>query len=260
MTSMIPSRRKLAKGKVLAGVMTVLSAAALGSPVAAGAAPRYPDLRMLSPANIQFLEFQGTFSLRFTTRPANMGDGPLELRRTPTASGPAEVHQRIYEDPVGFRDERIGSSVIDLPTAFTFAAPNIARYELWTQRGFERASARNFTRGQPLYANPPVSHCLADREPLEEGETQGRYVECTSLVMGVSVGWSDVTGFFDDGQGFELGTSVLPDGEYVVRVIVDPDNVLFESEGKADPARESEVASDAFSFFRVANGQIAGIE
>jgi hypothetical protein len=241
-----------------------LAIMAVALPASASAQPLYPDLRMTSPTNLHLLvrtvDGAAQHQLRFTTRPWNAGAGPFELHRQPDTSGIAALRQRVYEDPAGFHDETIGSAIFD-PLDFIFFVPHIARYELWTARGFARAESRGFTRGQPLAYRDGVSHCVADREQIDtDASSVAVYQECNKLVLGLSVGWADVETWPDDNQAIDLGATPLPDGDYIVRVIVDPDNLLFESDGKSDPAREGWSANSGTTYFRLIDGVLAGID
>jgi hypothetical protein len=270
MTSNIPTRRGLAKLKLgrvhVRGLVASLVVGALAWPTAASAGtPRYPDLRMFSPTGFGFapttVNGEQHYVLRFRTTLWNAGQGPLELDATPRASGLADLTQRIYEDPVGFQDKPIGSLVF---STSSFDVPYIARYELWGRRAFMRAQASGFRRGQPLYVNQDVAYCLADDQhvnvdptALPDASTVPRYV-CSAVREGISVGWATAVDPFNIGQWIDVGTTPVADGDYVVRVIADPENLLYESAGKADPAREGQVANSAVSYVRIVKGQLAG--
>ncbi len=246
----------------IAGVLVALAVCV--APATAGAAPLYPDLRALGPVSLRLTKAtvsgEQRHFLRFTAQIYNDGEGAMEVQRTPNASGLADLTQRIYEEPAGFQEKAIGPAVFD-PLDFVFPIPHISKYELWTARAFERAQARGFTRGQPIAIRDNVSHCISDGIQItEEGPSMPVYMTCTKVLSGISVGWADVTSWFNDEPVIDLGTSPLPDGEYVVRAIADPENRLYESAEKSDPARESQIANSGSTFFRLIGGQFAGIE
>ena len=246
----------------VSGVVALVAVLAL--PAGASAGPGlYPDLRMLGPTELhqQTRAINGVnhYLVNFTTVPWNDGEGALEVHRTPTTTGLVDITQRIYEDPAGFHDEWLWSDVFN-QTSMTFRLLDIARYELWTERAFVRAQARGFTRGQPLYVRDNISHCVADATQRDPDSGPAVYRQCTAFVQGLSVGWGDIERWFATTQSVDFGTSPPPDGDYVIRVIVDPNNRLFESPGKQDPAREGEVANSAISYFSIVNGQLAGTE
>jgi hypothetical protein len=263
--------------KVRATIVSALCAyvmlGALGAASAAAGTPLYPDLQMRSPSEVHLDPWDPTGNspdhhfLLFATDLTNAGQGALEIHRIPTASGIADLIQRIYESPVGFRDERIGAVAMD-PTntsdVFSFPVPDIARYELWTESAYRRAAARKFSRGRPLFSRD-VSYCLVNWEPVDTtlpstSETWPPYATCYPTMTGLSAGWRHHQSYFDADQWIDLGLQPLPDGNYVLRAIADPTNRLIESAGKADPARDGEIANSAVAYLSVVGGQLAGIE
>lgn len=224
--------------------------------------PKYPNLRAMPPTDLMMdtvqVDGQDHHFLRFTSRTFNAGPGALELQRVPQAmpaAGLADLNQRVYEDPAGFRDIKLGT--VSMESTFTFVVPAAATYQLWTQRDYDRAARTGFKRGSPLYTSPGVEYCVDDSEEIVTGQSQYTYASCTAAVMGISAGWADREDYYNEWQNFDFGTSPLPDGLYVLRAIVDPDNVLWESEGKADPAKESQVANSAVTQLEVNQGVIA---
>jgi hypothetical protein len=253
----------------------------LGTASAAPGTPLYPDLQAQSPSEVHLDAFDPTATnpdhhfLLFATGFTNAGTGALEVHRIPTASGIADLVQRIYESPAGFRDEHIGAVPIgtsDPSNVFgttadvsSFPVPDIARYELWTESGYRRAVARKFARGRPLFVHDNISFCLLNSEPVDTtlpqtGEPGPPYAGCYPTMTGLSAGWRHHQSWFDADQWIDLGLQPLPDGNYVLRAIADPTNRLFESSGKADPAREGEIANSAVSYLSVVGGQLAGVE
>lgn len=225
----------------------------------ASAAPLYPDIRIV-PSDLRIQLWQGRYAIHFTTRTANLGEGPLEVNRTPTLSGIAELTQRIYESPAGFRDESLGQ-VTFRPTELGFPVPDFGRYEVWDRRAFARAQKSGFSRGQPVYVRDNVGHCIADIETVDPDAVApaGRYRLCTSLTSGISVGWRNVESWTEPYQSVDLGTALV-DGDYVLRTIVDPDNLLFESDAKSDASREDWAANSGIAYFRIAGGRLAGVD
>jgi hypothetical protein len=243
--------------RVLRALVGVV-AAVVAWPAAAGAqvtTSTYPDLRAMPPTSLSIekenINLQDQYFLYFVPRTYNGGPGPFEVQRVPQSSGLANLEQRIYESPAGFHDEQVAQTPFDL--TFTFDLPNISRYELWTQQGFNRALSRGFTRGAPLGVTTEVSHCVADVEQIDVDAGPSLYEDCNALRVGISPGWADVEAAFEP-HVIELGTSPLRDGKYVLRAIADPDNLLWESPGKNDPARESALANDGLTGFEILNG------
>lgn len=269
MISSIRTGRRLVRPRLrwLGVLVAALAAIALGSPLAAGAATRlYPDLQIFGPTSLTFddrvMEDGEVHQLvRFDAFYANMGEGALELQLVPQTSGIGDFIQRIYEsDPPGFHDERLGALPLNVAP---FDVPYGARFEIWSERSFNRAQARNFTRGTPLFVNPNFAFCMRDDVPVDpDASLQGTLgvgtYQCTAAMQGISAGWTVVQSWFHIGHWVDLGTTPLPDGQYVLRVLVDPENQLFESEGKADTSREGQVPNSGVAYFQVIGGRIAG--
>jgi hypothetical protein len=262
----------------VAAVVAALSVVAL-SPAAASAAgtvgaPQYPDLVTLTPADLHLgtaqVNGQNHYVVRFSNMVKNAGQGPLELHGIPHVpyDGLSDAYQWIYESPVGVSQQRVGTFVFH-PSHDHFHFDNFARYEIWTQRSYDRAKAANFTTGKPLAVAAKQSFCLIDSSgpPLFDsngglntsgGSLVGPYQTCTPVMEGLSVGWTDLYDWLLPDQWVDVGQTPLLDGSYVVRSIVDPDNLLYESAAKADPARDGQVANSAVAPFSIVNGRLAG--
>jgi hypothetical protein len=240
---------------VVAAVIPSGASADLGTSV-------YPDLRVQGPSNPRFWQADLTGSgqdhhyLLISTRIWNAGAGAFELDRTPQPSLISTLTQRIYEQPAGFHDEPIGSVALD---GGAFKAPDIARVEVWGATAFRRAQRRGFTRGAPLYSQYQ-SYCVADGEQVDPNATPAPAYVCSAVRQGISPGWRHVEDVTDTDEWIDFGTSPLPDGEYVVRAIVDPNDTYLESPGHADASREGEVPNSGYAYFRVIGGQLAGVE
>lgn len=253
--------------RLLAGV-ALLGVAALAGiwPSLAGAAPGtplYPDVRALPPSDIHLgretVNFERHYVIRFSTYMYNAGPGRLEIQGTPRTALDLnfQASQWIYEDPAGVTTEPIGTLFWhDVHSHFHF--DGYGRYELWTKTGYDRAAASGFTKGAPLYMSPKVSFCMMDSTPIDQSTVNVRYYQtCTPLVQGVSAGWADLYDWTLPDQWIDVGTSRLPDGQYVLRNIADPNNIVFESPGKADPAKESQIANSGVTPVTIVNGQVA---
>jgi hypothetical protein len=257
------------KRTLAASVGAMCACVVLAAP--AYAVPAYPDLRTQSPFDInQGVDDMGSgphHFLYFAVNLANTGEGAFEIDRSPNPGGGAELAQRIYDSVAGFQDVHVASTPFEASNATVFPAPQIARYELWTQRAYQRAAAWHFRRGTPLYVHDGVEFCLVnydqvhpDSTNLGLGEGGPPYLRCTPTVIGISAGWLHRQSWFDEFQWIDVGTQALPDGDYVIRAIADPNNLYAESAGKADPARESQVANSGVTYIRIADGLLAGVD
>lgn len=254
---MMLSRRLTRLPLVFAGALSAAAVWSAGAGAQVGA-PSYPDLRALPPTNLSLdvradLGDPAHHVMYLMPRAYNQGKGPLELQRIPRTTGIADLNQRIYEEPAGFQDQPI--TAVAMTSPFLFEMPNFARYEVWTQRAFARASSRAFERGAPLYVTEDVSQCIADFQRIDENALPIPRYQCDPTVMGISPGWADVASSFDPNV-IDFGPTPIPDGKYVLRAIVDPDNLLWESAGKSDAARESRVANQGLTTFEIRNGAL----
>ena len=245
-----------------------LALAATGAFVFAPAAgatvgtPQYPDLRALPPADLALdqIAVDGVphHVVRFTTTTWNAGPGPFELHGRPHAppDGMMDATQWIYEEPVGVGEEFVGVFAFhEAHRHFHFT--DYAAYELWTKGEFQRARATGFAHGRPLFTAGKVGFCLLDYDRVTAPESStGFYFTCTPVLQGMSVGWGDVYDSSLADQWVDVGTSPLPDGDYVLRNVVDPNNRVYESEGKADLAREGVPANSATTDFSVVAGAL----
>lgn len=245
-------------------VGAAVSLMAMAAPSALAQGPKYPDLRSLVPSNVHLgtalVGSENHYVVRFTNVIANAGDGPFELHGAPhfPLDGQFDASQWIYHDPAGLSIEPVGSFAFHANHQH-FHFDGFARYELWTKREFERAQSRNFASGAPMAVSPKVSFCILDirRTDPSKGPPRQVYRTCTPAMEGLSPGWGDVYDWTLPDQWVDVGRTPLPDGDYVIRTIADPDNIVFESNGKADPDRESHVANSAVRYISIVNGQLA---
>lgn len=233
------------------------------------AEPRYPDLRALPPSELlpTVVPIDGAehHVLRFTASIINAGPGPLEIRGdSDSASGRTLVYQRVYDEPGGVAEYPVGTFVFH-PAHNHWHFEHFAAYELWTRDAYEAWLASGRQQGLPSWQGSKTtgqqlegeSFCLRDSQPLPQvaaGPATRRYSDCAAAEQGLSVGWADVYPYFLPEQWIDLGLAPLPDGEYVLRVVADPLNLLLESPEKADPDRESPAANEGITTFSVQQG------
>jgi hypothetical protein len=231
---------------------------------AAVAAPKYPDLRTLPPSDIHLgaslVGGQNHYVVRFSNEVANAGTGAFELHGTPhfPFDGLFDASQWVYDDSAGFSMESVGTFAFH-PNHQHFHFDGFARYELWSERAYQRAASAGFTTGSPLATSPKVSFCILDIDHVDAaaGPPVPVYRTCTPVMEGLSAGWGDIYDYLLPDQWVDVGERPLADGKYVIRSIADPDNLIFESDAKADPAREGPVANSAVTPFTIVNGRLA---
>lgn len=252
------------------GALAVLGAAfsvsLLSLPASAGAAFQYPDLRPLPAEDIhlgtKLFNGEHHYIVRFSSYMSNAGQGAMELHGRPKLllpDGTFDVDQFVYDDGNAAPEvNQIGTFYFHrAPGHDHFHFEDFARYELWTQRGYDRAAANGFTSGQPLVKSKKISFCVQDSSQVGESPALVpvyRTLPCSPLMQGISVGWADLYDWTLDDQWLDVGQHPLPDGTYVVRIIGDPSNKIYESSNKADPTRESEVANTSARYITIVNG------
>lgn len=220
------------------------------------ATPLYPNLKTLTPHDLSFS--QETISgsthnlLRFSNSVGNVGEGRLELAAktvTTTSGKKTRVNQRIYDSAGGYTSRYVGDMVFhEQHDHFHFE--NFARYELWTRSGYDNWVASNRAQGQAIKRGTKTTFCVMDTD-LIQGSSSKWYTTCTPDLQGLSVGWADTYKSNLWGQWIDLGTSPLPDGQYVLRSVADPNNRLYESAKRGDSSRESAQDNEAVTFFSI---------
>jgi hypothetical protein len=222
----------------------------------------YPDLRTQPPVDLFFdaaeIDGQVRQVLRFTNRILNAGVGTLEVRGSP--EGGEQVQQRIFSGD-GNYVERTAGTVIYHATHNHWHFDSIMAFEVWERGEYQRWLASARTSGAPRWHHAKLSSCLLDSEfAIELPETPGAPAydeQCLPQLQGISSGWIDIYDWTLPDQWVVLDPTVLPDGQYVLRSIADPENRIWESPLGADPAVESIAANEAVTLFIVANGDIA---
>ena len=257
-------KEKWKRSRAISGITVAASLVILVCSAHASAAPKYPDLRSLPPSDFHLgtalVDGENHYVVRFTNLIANAGTGPFELHGAPhfPVDGQFDASQWIYDDTVGLTIEPVGVFAFH-PSHQHFHFDGFARYELWRKRDYDRAAAVGFSAGAPLFTSPKVSFCILDlsRYDNASGPPTAVYRTCSPAMEGLSAGWADVYDWTLPDQWVDVGQTPLPDGEYVMRTIADPGNIVHESPGKADPNRESQIANSASSPITILNGRLS---
>ena len=150
----------------------------------------------------------------------NNGIGPLELvAGSGSKSKGQDVYQRVYYDNGTYQDFKAGTFVYH-PSHNHFHFADFARYTLRAvggAPGSEQASSK-------------TSFCIIDTthvDPVLDGSPQTAfYTACSPTVQGISVGWGDTYSSSIPGQSFDI--TGLPEGDYDLTIITDPNNRLQE--------------------------------
>lgn len=174
--------------------------------------------------------------LRFNQSPANLGDGPFELRYLMTAPGDPQLRQRVYRSDGSFYD-RIADSWEFHPTHAHFHYKSFMSSRLWASNSEGRRLGQ-----EPVRTSRKTGFCMIDVDNVAFGrkgdaaktygfprcnaptdvEPQGAY-----MTNGISVGWADVYSWFLPDQYIEV--SGVADGYYLLESVVDPDGTVLET-------------------------------
>jgi len=189
---------------------------------AQGSTALLPNLRTLPASELSVVVDSGNGHtlLRFAATNWNNGIGPLELRAgTASKSRGQDVYQRIYYSDGTSQDFKAGTFTYH-PSHNHFHFNDFARYELRASDaapGSEQASSK-------------TSFCVIDTthvDPAAPGTPPAAfYTSCAGDMQGISVGWGDTYGASLPGQSFDL--TGLPEADYNLTIIVDPNNRLQE--------------------------------
>jgi hypothetical protein len=237
----------------------------------AAGAPLYPDLRTLPPRDLRF-DVTSTDNgsnrtvLRFTNTVWNAGEGPLLVNGdVPPGTTTTPALQVVNNDDGTSASYTIGNYTIHSQHQH-FHYDGWGRYELWTKTAYDNWIAA----GRPSNVDPDMigaktTSCVLDEEfiaslpttPYPKVYSGGGCDPTTThqIKTGLAVGWGDTYDYDRYDQWIDMGTKI-PDGTYVLRSVADPDNKVYESAGKADPAREGQLANEAATTFTVSGGQI----
>ena len=165
----------------------------------------------------------GSRELRFSTVSWNRGAGTLELvaGAVDRLNGRQEVYQRIYSDGGSYRDVLAGSFIWhEGHSHFHFED-----YALYTLQPVNApgASERIGTK---------TTFCVMDttrvNTKLPGAPKRAFYKTCGASIQGMSVGWGDRYGYSLAGQSIDI--TGLPNGDYNLKIEVDPKHRLVESD------------------------------
>jgi hypothetical protein len=252
---------------ILAGAAIAVAVASVAAGALATAGPAraavtlYPDLRTVPPSELRFstatIDGSTHTVLRFTNTVWNAGQGPLELVGNIGVNG--SVTQRLYDDAGSFASVQVGDNFTFHPAHDHWHFDGFADYQLWTKPEYDAWVASGRSQGQARTLGSKTTFCLMDTsrvQSLPGSPSKAVYSACGRELQGISVGWSDSYRYTLADQWIDLGNAVLPDGDYVLRSVADPKNRLYESAGRSDAARESEVANEAITSFTVQRGRL----
>ena len=257
---------------ILAGGM--IAALLLVSP-AWGGVPLYPDLETLPPRDLRLdrTDVSPDSStvlhnvLRFSNTTWNNGEGRAEIRAQidPTSQeGPAV--ERVYDTDGNFAEYPVGRIYYHAAHDH-YHYDNWGEYQLWTRSNYDTWIASGRSLGAAYKIGTKTTSCVMDVELVKTlpatpyprtfpGTGCGSPNAQGVIVEGLSVGWGDLYPSSRVEQWIDLDQETLPDGDYVLRSVADPDNHVYESAAKADAARESQPDNEAVTAFSISGGQL----
>lgn len=162
--------------------------------------------------------------LVFTGTTVNQGAGRFELRQ---GAVPGIAYQWIYDAAGGHVETPIGQFEVEDGEPLHFRG--FTKYNL-------RAVSANGGVGPVVVSSPKAVFSPHDSvhydKTLPGASLDGQYFRTppfdSNHLVGVSVGWADIYAASDPMQYIPLAS--VPDGDYWLEMIVDPDNQLRESD------------------------------
>ena len=185
-----------------------------------------PDLQVSRPLELYIHDgADGVREIRFSTTIANLGDGPLLMVGAyDIAAAAVSTIQRIQHSDGTVEEYDVGRFVFDDGHEHWHLEDFIV-FELWSLDAAGSPSEVIATTGK-------MTFCLADSHPIQEtipnAAPKATVTSCGQEVQGISVGWEDI--YLSELPGQELDIPDLPDGRYAIRSVVDPDNLLLETD------------------------------
>jgi hypothetical protein len=263
--------------------IVIALAAFLSAVPVAQATILYPDLKTLAPRDLRFdrtdvtAESLGVLHnvLRFSNTVYNAGEGPVEIRATINQSlnpPSGQAYQRLYEMGGGHKDVELpGSTLYYHAVHKHYHFDHWGSYQLWTKAGWEAWLASGRTKGEPFLIGQKTTACVEDEEfvasvPAAVWPAGYPPANCLPnsenvIAEGLSPGWGDTYDYYRFEQWIDLGASgLLSEGTYVLRSVVDPNNIIYESPEKGTTSRESQEANEATTTFKVVGGAIQATE
>src|SRR3954452_21907234 len=258
---------------VSARIAVVLGVLCMAS-TAAAATPLYPDMVTLPPRDLKLERTDVSIGqtgvmhnvLRFSNTVWNKGEGRLEVRAQidpTTKEGPAI--QRVYDTAGNFTEYTVGRISYNAAQNH-YHYDNWGAYELWTKGAYDTWIASGRALGQAYLIGTKTTSCVMDEELIKHLPSMPYPAVFTSsgcnpnaqntIIEGLSVGWGDTYDYYRAEQWIDLDQQTLPDGDYVLRSVSDPDNHVYESANKSDPSREDQQPNEAITPFTITAGKL----
>jgi len=187
-----------------------------------------PDLKAMPPLRARVVERQGVRRLYFTTKIANLGQGPLIVqgKTEQTPQGPVTRATQILRRSDGTTCTHDAGTFEFHKSHNHFHVNDFAEYQLRKDDPYT---------GPIVASAAKVSFCLIDIEPLRVPFPQRQvFANCGAQegTQGISPGWADVYDDFYPDQFIELdlcrSDGGVPPGQYYLVNVANPNRVLLE--------------------------------
>jgi hypothetical protein len=194
-----------------------------------------PDLRAIPARDFHIQETENNRNnirlLRFSQGFANVGRGPLQVRRGRSGRycrgrGRATGYQDIYFSDGSKKSVRLKECMLYHPQHKHWHVAKVARYDLCT------IDTQTERIDQIIRSSDKVSFCLIDEFRMPRRYYDGpryskRYTSCKTRVSGITPGWIDEYDYKTYGQWVNITN--VEDGLYYLRTIINPTRLLIES-------------------------------
>jgi len=200
--------------------------------------------------------FQPTRCLRFSTGPANVGNGALDMRIHDVGTLEGTLHQRIHASDGSWEERDAGRYVYHLEHQ---------HYHIETMAAFELLQVVDAEYGElaPAAISPKIGYCtleylMADWTSFAQ-DAQWSASESTQQCIGgpdaprpsqipLSRGWGDVYFWYIEGNYVDFGAN--GDGSYVILLRTDPDGTMLEVD---------ETNNLAYAWLDVEDGEVVAV-
>ncbi len=239
-------RRWMRATIVAAGSAAAALAAAGGSDAAKtppGPVPLYPDVIEEVPSHLQIQNAQQREMLRFTTVHINIGPGNLQIRGGGQIA-PCTIDGIDYEQCTVAQQELLNASGAVVATHPAGVALFHPEHNHWHQSAVAefKIMSGGPVSGTQVAQGTKITFCFVDVEfigltGVEKKALPRTYFECNGDFQGLAAGWAD--SYHQSTPLQELDITGLPQGDYYLTHLADPDNHWLEGPTATSPGEQN---------------------
>ena len=223
--------------------------------------PLYPDIVEQVPDHLQIQNDHQREWLRFSTTHINIGQGPLQIRGGGQIA-PCTIDGVDYDQCTYATQEILdagGNVVLTHPAGVAFFHPEhnhwhqsgVAEFKIMT--GDALVGCTETACGREMAKGVKITFCFVDVvftgvTGKEKKQTPRGYFECNAELQGISVGWADE--YHQSTPLQELEVTGLPEGDYYLTHLADPENHWLEGPDGASPGEQNNFTWVKFWFSR----------